>query len=59
MTKMEKQPNKRNKYKKTYREIAMEKQANTCKIEKQSKKKQGKQTMSVEIMNMRNIQAKE
>jgi hypothetical protein len=34
MTKMKKQPNKRNKQKKTYKEIEMEKQVNTCKIEK-------------------------
>jgi hypothetical protein len=48
MTKMKIKPNKRNKQKKTYREIAMEKQANTGKIEKKKKKKkknQGKQTM--------------
>jgi hypothetical protein len=32
---MEKQPNKRNKQKKTYREIAMKKQANTGKVEKE------------------------
>jgi hypothetical protein len=45
-TKIEKQSNKRNKQKKTYREIAMEKQANTSKIRRKKKrKKQGKQTM--------------
>jgi hypothetical protein len=38
MTKMEKQPNKMNKQKKMYREIAMEKQANTGKIKKKKKK---------------------
>jgi hypothetical protein len=43
MTKMEKQSNKRNKQKKTYREIAMEKQANTCKIRKKKKKNQQQQ----------------
>jgi hypothetical protein len=39
---MKKQPNKRNKQKKTYREIAMEKQANTGKIGKTTKGKTGK-----------------
>jgi hypothetical protein len=39
---MKKQPNKRNKQKKTYREIAMEKQANIGKIEKTTKGKTGK-----------------
>jgi hypothetical protein len=45
---MEKQPNKGNKQKKMYREIAMEKQANIGKIRKKKKppkEKQGKQTM--------------
>jgi hypothetical protein len=43
---MKKQPNKRNKKKKTYKEITMEKQANTCKIvKKQPKEKHGKQIM--------------
>jgi hypothetical protein len=38
-TKMEKQPNKRNKQKKTYREIAIEKQANIGKNEKNNQRK--------------------
>ena len=42
MTKMEKQPNKRNKQKKTYKEITMKKQANTGKIIKTTKEKTGK-----------------
>jgi hypothetical protein len=36
---MEKQPNKMNKQKKTYKEIAMEKQANTSKIGKNNQRK--------------------
>jgi hypothetical protein len=36
---MEKQPNKRNKQKKTYKEIVMEKQANIGKIGKNNQRK--------------------
>ena len=36
---MKKQPNKRNKHKKTYIEIAMKKQANTGKIRKNNQRK--------------------
>jgi hypothetical protein len=39
MKKKKKQPNKRNKHKKMYREIVMEKQANTGKIEKNNQRK--------------------
>jgi hypothetical protein len=39
MTKMKIKPNKRNKQKKTYREIVIEKQANTGKIDIKKKKK--------------------
>jgi hypothetical protein len=39
---MEKQSNKMNKQKKTYRKIAMKKQANTGKIKKTTKEKTGK-----------------
>ena len=35
--KRKKKPNKRNKQKKTYREIAMEKQVNTGKMEKKNR----------------------
>jgi hypothetical protein len=38
-TKMEKQPNKMNKQKKTYMKIAMEKQANIGKIRKNNQRK--------------------
>jgi hypothetical protein len=53
---MKKQPNKINKQKKTNREIIMEKQANTGKIEKkQSKGNQGKQTMRITTIGRKPI----
>ena len=53
---MEKQPNKMKKQKKTYKEIAMEKQTNIGKIGKNNqRKKQGKQTMKMTTVGRKPI----
>jgi hypothetical protein len=41
---VEKQSNKRNKQKKTYKEIAMEKQANTGKFEKKKNQRKNRES---------------